>query len=91
MRADKFSVAIAGLAMMFSMAVPVMAAGKTQTLSGQVSDAMCGAKHMMAGKAAECARTCVERAINLAHSARANRREDLVRPESRTRGQSHRN
>ncbi len=58
MRADQVS--LAGLALMFSMVVPAMAAGKTQTLSGQVSDAMCGAKHMMAGKPGDCARACVE-------------------------------
>jgi hypothetical protein len=36
---------------------PAMAAGK-QTLTGEVGDAMCGAKHME-GTAAECTRTCV--------------------------------
>jgi len=36
------------------------AAGKTQTFSGKVSDAMCGAKHMMSGDAAECTRACVK-------------------------------
>jgi len=35
------------------------AAGKTQTLTGTVSDAMCGAKHEMAGSPAECTRACV--------------------------------
>lgn len=34
-----------------------LAAGK-QTLTGEVGDAMCGAKHME-GTAAECTRTCV--------------------------------
>ncbi len=57
MRAHKSSMAMAGLALMGSMAVPAMAAGKTQTLSGQVSDSMCGAKHMM-GKPADCTRAC---------------------------------
>ena len=37
---------------------PAMAAGK-QTLTGEVGDAMCGAKHMMAGNPAECTRACV--------------------------------
>ncbi len=36
---------------------PAMAAGK-QTLTGEVGDAMCGAKHME-GTPAECTRTCV--------------------------------
>jgi len=35
------------------------AASKADTFTGQVSDAMCGAKHMMAGNAAECTRACV--------------------------------
>ena len=39
--------------------VPGMAAGSTQTFTGKVSDAMCGAKHMMAGNAAECTRACI--------------------------------
>ena len=39
---------------------PCFAAGKTQTLTGKVSDAMCGAKHMMSGDAAECTRACVK-------------------------------
>lgn len=36
---------------------PALAAGK-QTLTGEVGDAMCGAKHME-GAPAECTRTCV--------------------------------
>jgi hypothetical protein len=36
---------------------PAWAAGK-QTLTGEVGDAMCGAKHME-GAPAECTRTCV--------------------------------
>ena len=38
-------------------ASPAFAAGKTFT--GTVSDAMCGAKHMMAGDDASCTRECV--------------------------------
>ncbi len=60
MKAHKISMAVAGLALMFSLAVPSMAAGKTQTLSGQVSDSMCGAKHQMPGKAADCTRACIQ-------------------------------
>jgi len=40
--------------------VPVLAAGKSQTLTGEVSDAMCGAKHEMPGNAADCTRACVK-------------------------------
>ena len=35
------------------------AAGKSQTFTGEVSDSMCGASHMMEGKKADCARACV--------------------------------
>jgi hypothetical protein len=41
----------------FLVARPAWAAGK-QTLTGEVGDAMCGAKHME-GAPAECTRTCV--------------------------------
>ena len=41
-------------------AVPARAAGKSETLTGEVSDAMCGAKHEMPGKAADCTRGCVK-------------------------------
>ncbi len=34
-------------------------AAKTQTLTGVVGDAMCGAKHTMRGSDADCLRTCV--------------------------------
>lgn len=40
-------------------ALPALAAGKTQTLTGQVSDAMCGAKHQM-GSPTDCTRACVK-------------------------------
>ena len=36
-----------------------LGAGKSQTFTGEVSDSMCGAKHMMQGKPGECARACV--------------------------------
>jgi hypothetical protein len=45
---------LAGLA-----AMPALAGGKSQTLTGQVSDAMCGAKHEM-GDPAECTRSCIK-------------------------------
>jgi len=37
------------------------AADGPQTLTGKVSDAMCGAKHAMAGGDAECTRACVSK------------------------------
>jgi hypothetical protein len=41
-------------------AFPAFAADKPQTLTGQVSDSMCGAKHQMPGDAAACTRSCVQ-------------------------------
>ena len=38
---------------------PAFAAPKGKTFAGTVSDAMCGAKHMMPGDAASCTRDCV--------------------------------
>jgi hypothetical protein len=32
-----------------------------QTLTGEVSDAMCGAKHMMEGSKAACTKACVDK------------------------------
>jgi len=42
------------------------AAGRSQTLTGVVSDAMCGAKHAMPGNAAECTRGCIKHGSNYA-------------------------
>jgi len=41
--------------------VPGMAAGSTQTFTGKVSDAMCGAKHKEGLAPAACVRACVEK------------------------------
>src|SRR6266851_4799942 len=42
--------------------VPGVAAGNTQTFTGKVSDAVCGAKHMEAWIApADCVRICVQK------------------------------
>ena len=47
--------------------VPSVAAGNTQTFTGKVSDAMCGAKHMEEGIApAACVRACVQKGANYA-------------------------
>src|SRR6266496_6173379 len=52
-----------GLAVVPSMA----AASSTQTFTGKVSDAMCGAKHTEAGIApADCVRACVQKGANYA-------------------------
>jgi hypothetical protein len=42
-----------------TLALPAFAADKAQTLTGTVSDAMCGAKH--SGDAATCTRGCVKK------------------------------
>lgn len=43
-------------------AVLAFAADKPQAFTGKVSDAMCGAKHMMAGASdADCTRACVQK------------------------------
>ena len=36
-------------------------AAKAQTFTGKISDAMCGAQHMMEGDAAACLRACVRK------------------------------
>ncbi|MGA9797886.1 MAG: hypothetical protein WBQ68_02670 [Terriglobales bacterium] len=37
------------------------AANKPQAFTGKVSDAMCGANHMMGGSAAECTQACIRK------------------------------
>lgn len=56
MKSSRFLLAL----VVFAFLIPGFAADKTQTLTGKVSDAMCGAKHMMSGDAAQCARACVK-------------------------------
>jgi hypothetical protein len=47
--------------------VPKVAAGGTQTFTGKVSDAMCGAKHSEGNIAPEdCVRACVQKGANYA-------------------------
>jgi hypothetical protein len=47
--------------------VPSVVAGSTQTFTGKVSDAMCGAKHSEAGVVpADCVRACVQKGANYA-------------------------
>ena len=47
------------LVLVSTLALPVLAADKEQSLTGMVSDAMCGAKH--SGDAATCTRGCVKK------------------------------
>ena len=47
--------------------VPGVAADSTQTFTGKVSDAMCGAKHKEGGLApADCVRACVQKGAKYA-------------------------
>ena len=46
--------------------VLALAAGKSQTFTGEVSDSMCGASHMMSGKKGDCARACVQKGSSYA-------------------------
>jgi len=47
--------------------VPSVVAGSTQTFTGKVSDAMCGAKHSEGNIApADCVRACVQKGANYA-------------------------
>jgi hypothetical protein len=60
LRWQTFRVSIAALLLGgLVAALSAVAADKTQTFSGEVSDAMCGAKHMMEGSAADCTRACI--------------------------------
>ena len=61
MRSRKFSL----IAILFAAVMVMLAAAKPQTFTGEVSDSMCGAKHMMDNKA-ECTRTCVSKGSNYA-------------------------
>ena len=61
MKVNRIAAAVLGMQMLLGMAaVPALAAGKSQTLTGEVSDAMCGAKHEMPGSAADCTRACMK-------------------------------
>lgn len=58
MKAFRRTSAILGILTLALATVPAFAADTT--VSGQVSDAMCGAKHMMGGDKATCTRACVK-------------------------------
>lgn len=68
MKVNRVAAALLGMQMLVGVAVvPALAAGKSQTLTGVVSDAMCGAKHEeMPTKPAECTRACVKHGANYA-------------------------
>ena len=61
MRSQKFN-----LIALLSIAVLItVAASKAQTFTGEVSDSMCGAKHMMENKA-DCTRACISKGSSYA-------------------------
>lgn len=46
---------------LLAFSAPFSFAGKTESFTGLVSDAMCGKKHMMEGDPAACLRACVQK------------------------------
>jgi len=59
MKISKLAISALGVQILVGIAaIPALAADTTVT--GKVSDAMCGAKHQMAGNDASCTRTCVK-------------------------------
>jgi hypothetical protein len=67
MKANRIVTAILGMQFAVGMlAFPTLAAAKSQTFTGEVSDSMCGAKHEMPGKAADCTRACMKHGSNYA-------------------------
>ena len=49
------------IAIVLGTALLALAADKPQSFTGKVSDAMCGAHHMMSGPEADCTRACVSK------------------------------
>lgn len=67
MKVNRMAASILSLCLFAGLVVlPALAAGKNQTLTGEVSDSMCGAKHQMPGKAADCTRACMKHGSNYA-------------------------
>src|SRR5260370_40880846 len=60
MKFKRIAAAVLGMQLFIGLAaIPALAGGKSQTLTGEVSDAMCGVKHEMPSKA-DCARACMK-------------------------------
>lgn len=60
-RMQKPGYAILVFTLTAGLAVSAFASPKDKTFTGTVSDAMCGAKHEMAGSDAACTRECVSK------------------------------
>ncbi len=57
---QKLGISLAALLLGAGLSIfPAFAGSKAETFTGTVSDAMCGAKHMMPGDAAGCTRACI--------------------------------
>jgi hypothetical protein len=66
-RVQTFGILFATVVLSAGLTVlPALAAGKTQTFTGKVSDAMCGATHMESGDPAACVRACVQKGAKYA-------------------------
>src|ERR1700675_2885429 len=59
MKMGKLASSVLGMALVAAIATSSAWAADT-TMTGKVSDAMCGAKHMMAGNEASCTHECVK-------------------------------
>lgn len=62
---QRLAVSVAS-ALLAAALIPAAFAAKADTVTGTVSDAMCGAKHMMQGDPAACLRACVQKGSNYA-------------------------
>ena len=63
----KFCMAMGALVLGAGLSLSTaVAADKAQTFKGEVSDSMCGKKHMMEGDAAGCTRACVAKGSSYA-------------------------
>jgi hypothetical protein len=55
----KYTFSFGTLTLALALSISAFAAG-TQTFTGEVGDAMCGAKHEMDGSPTECTRACIK-------------------------------
>ncbi|MGH9498958.1 MAG: hypothetical protein ACRD3L_07420 [Terriglobales bacterium] len=61
MRSSCKVVSLGATFLLAALLTPAAFAAKAHTFTGTLSDAMCGAKHMMAGDDASCLKTCISR------------------------------
>lgn len=66
MNPNRYAATILAALLLFGLTLSAFAAGKTQTLTGTVSDTMCGAKHEESSNPADCTRACVKHGANYA-------------------------